>query len=246
MSRHEGRFPFPRLMAMILLALLALPARSVQARQEPATGFMAVDEEMVQKLLRFRTRDELVAELESARKRKAAAEGDLAEMEGLGSGVVSRVAVKRQEIELLKQRVRLAKKEANASQATQLESQRQREEQQLGVLEAMREAADSQIDRARAARDFAKARIDLQELELDLVDKREARVARAAEPARPQDPRRDEVLAALDRQIGESSRKVLGSIRDEARRSERLAKATEGLAKANLRLRELWEEYSSR
>jgi len=235
-----------RLLVMLLPVLLALPAGLVHAREDAAAGFMAADEEMVQKLLRVRTREELVTELDTARKRKSSAESDLAEMEGLVSIVTSRVAVKRQEISLLKERVRIAKKESDTAQVTQLENQRRQEEKQLGVFEAMRDAAVGQVDRARAARDFAVARIDLQELELNLVDERESRVARAAQPTEPQDPKRQEALATLDLQIHESSRKVLASIRDYARRSERLAKTTETLAKENLRLLDLWEEYSAK
>jgi hypothetical protein len=243
MFRHAGRLHHPCLLALSLLILLALQTTPLRAREETRSGLLAADEEMVQKLLSVRTRDELIAELESARKRKNAAEADLAEMEGISSVVSARVEVKKKEIELLGQRVRLAKKEADAPQVAQLENQRKQEERQLKVFEAMREAAGSQVDRAREAREFAQSRIDLQESELKLVEKREARVALASKPA---DAARQEDLATLDRQIREASRTVLSSIRDYARRSERLAKATEALARRNIELLDSWESYNAR
>jgi hypothetical protein len=240
MFRRSGRFLHPVFLAGLLPALLTLPATPARAREVKSFKFMAADEEMVQKLLRVRTRDELATELETARNRKAAAEADLAEMEGIGSLVGPRVEMKRQEIELLKQRSRLAKKEKDAGKVAELEAQRKQEERQLEVFEAMREAADGQLDRARAARDFAQARIDLQEVELHLVTRREARLARATESP---NVKQQEDLVTLDRQIREASRKVLSSIHDYAVRSERLARATESLARKNLRLLDVWEEY---
>jgi len=231
------------LIALVLCAPVGVSSLAARTSETGTTGFMAADEEMVQKLLRVRTREELVTELDSARRRLKGAQDDVAEMEGIDSVVTARVDVKKQEIELLKQRARLANKEADASQATQLEAQRRQEERQLDLFEAMRDAASTQVDRARAAREFAQARIDLQEAELDLVERREARIARATAPA---DATRETDLAEIDQRIRKSSRKVITSIRDYARRSERLAKATESLARSNLRLLDLWEQYGAK
>lgn len=243
MLKHTRQFRHAGLLMMIGAVMIAFAAAPARAREEASTGFMAADESMIQKLLHLRTREELATELESARRRLSAAGTDLSEMEAMGTVITARLDVKKQEIELIKQRVRLAKMESDAPKAAALDLQRKQEEKQLGVFEAMRESAATQIDRARAARDFAQIRIDLQEAELELLDKREARVARATGPA---DASRAADLTAMDQRISKSSRKVLSTIREYARRSERLAKTTEALAKCNGRLLDLWEEYQGK
>lgn len=225
-------------MRVVALCLLGLLTGSAQAQE--ATGLMAADEAMVQQLLKPRSVEDLTAEYESAKRRAEAADKEVRDFDAVLSVARARVDVKKGEIALLKTRGKLARKEKNTAKREEVERLLDREESGLRVFRAMEDTAQAQKDRAAAAEQFARARMKLQEAELDLARKHEARLAEVPAPG---DAVAQAKLDELDARIRKSARSVLGTLRDYASTSDRLAKSTDDLAKARLDLLDAWEKY---
>ncbi|HKQ61945.1 MAG TPA: hypothetical protein VJS92_11695 [Candidatus Polarisedimenticolaceae bacterium] len=222
-----------RLCCVLLTAGAATLAAGPVRAEEPV-GLMAADEAMVERLLRPRSMEQLDVEYESAKRRVAAAEQDLAEATPVAQLARARVDVKKDEIALLKARVKLARREGNADSRAQLERQLAREELSLQVFAAMREASAAQASRAEAALAFGNARLRMCAAEIELAHQRDARLAAVA-PA-PES-------GTFDAEIRQSMREALKDLRDYAKQSRRLAETTNDLAEARLDLLNTWEKY---
>lgn len=236
----------PRSWICLVLALALGCAAAVGAAPSEAQGqggLMAADEEMVQQLLKSRPMEGLKAEYDAAKRRAEAADTDLAEATRILSVARARVDVKKDEIALLKTRSKLARREAKDADRAEIEKLLSREESALRVFEAMRDAAEAQKDRAEAAADFARARMKTQEAEMDVVRRRDDRIAEAAKEAAAADPAALERLKDMDGEIRKSSRSALASLRAYAKSSKRLAERTDDLARARLDLLDAWEKY---
>lgn len=240
----SGRSSFPRLAAGALaIGIVAAICAAPPVAAQGTPGLLDADEEMVQRLLKPRSIEELGAEYESAKRRAAESEQDLADAAPLVPVAQTRVRVKKDEIALLKTRLKLARREKNESDRAELEKSIEREERGLEVFEAMREATAAQKERAEAAVEFARARISMQAAELALAQKRESRVTA---PIAPGDLAARTAADALDAEIRRAAREALVGLRDYAKKSKRLAEATGDLAKARLALLDAWEGYRGR
>jgi hypothetical protein len=229
-------------LACRMLVLVLAVAHGALAHAEAPSGLMTADEEMVQKLLRPRSTAELNQELDAARQRAAAAKSEVTDSAQIASVALARVRVKKDEIGLLKERMRLAKKEGEQARRAELETLRERQELELEVFEAMHAAASAQKDRAEAALNFAEGRVRLQEVEMRFAEKREARLA--APPGTAPAPGSAAHLEK-DRELRAAARAAIDALKDYARRSGRLADTTSDLAKARMRLLNAWEAFKS-
>jgi len=232
-----------KLLITLAVSLVVIAAAFPAFAQEKSTGFLAADEEMVGKLLKGRSTDELTRELEGASERATAAEQELREAADIAAVARARVTIKKEELSLVKERITLARSERNATKRSELDALRGRQEEELGVFEIMREAADVQKERAEAALDFARSRMRMHEIEIKLAQKRETRIALAGTQG---DAVAAAKLAEMDTDIRNSSRAVLNAMRDYAKKSRRLADTTEDLAKARLELLDAWEARKGR
>ncbi len=234
----------PRALAVVL----ALATHPAFAQSGEASGLLTADEEMIQRFLRPRSTAELAQELETARQRATEAETDLATASKEMGMAEARVRVKKEEISLLKERARLAKKEGDAAKRTEIEARRSSEGIVLDVFEAMYATAKAQRTRADAALDFAKTRIRLQEVEMRLAAKRDARLGAPVQtiPTSGGGPPVASPTEVMDRDIRSEFRKAIEMLKDYAKRSGRLADTTGDLAKTRLRLLDAWEAYLAR
>jgi hypothetical protein len=238
-SRHLEEAMFMRL--FVLLAVLTLAVRSGTAQE--ATGLMTADEQMVDQLLKARSVAELDAEYQTAKQRAAAADKDLTEASALLASARSRVEVKKGEIDLLKKRLKLARKEKDSAAQAEVQTLLPREEQVLRVFVAMRDAGTVQKDRAEAAVAFAHSRVEMLEAERTLTQKRDDRVAQTMTTGEGLDTSE---IAKIDAEIRDAARKAANALKDYANRSKRLAESTGDLAAARLELLEAWESYKGR
>jgi hypothetical protein len=225
---------------VVLVAAIAVGASDARAQAPNAEPFLQIDHAAIENLLRPRSIDEITREMDSARLRLATAEKEAAEARAALSVARGRIDVKEQEISLLKNQLKLAKKEKNPSLRASVEGSLKSERDRLALFEHVSEAFEAAAERADAAVGFHRSRIEATEAEHQIADIDNRRIAmRGLTTADPLE------LEALDRKSREAVRVYLKRLAKSGAASSKLAKATEHLAETKLELLDAWDRAGS-
>ncbi len=147
---------------------------------------------------------------EAARADEQDAVRELDRLKDARTRLEARINVQKADIDALKSRSDLAKRDGRDSDRTDLELRRRRADADRKTLEEIRALFDDQIDEMTAKRDWARARGKTSDAELALGRKRQERIERATADST--------ALGRLDGDIRDLEGKVLDARKDEAAR----------------------------
>lgn len=147
---------------------------------------------------------------ESARADEQDAARELDRLKDARTRLDARINVQKADIDALKSRSDLAKRDGRATDRADLELRRRRAEADRKTLEEIKSLFNDQIDEMTAKRDWARARAKTYDAELALGRKRQERTERATADST--------ALGRLDGDIRDLEGKVLDARKDEAAR----------------------------
>lgn len=222
--------------AVLLISFLG--ATAPLPAQDPGAGLMSADEEMVLKLFHTRPSSDAQVELDLVRSRLKAAETEAAELGGMEKIAGARVGVKKGEIDLLEDRLKLAKKEKNAARADELTAQVRREKAQLAVFKRIEDAAEAHADWVKALREVVEELEEVNEIELGLGKAREAHRT-AADVGTSAD------LDKLEAEVSSSLKRHAKALKRYASAASDAAKRLDKLVDTRLELLDTWEKVKA-
>lgn len=147
---------------------------------------------------------------ESARADEQDALRELDRLKDSRARLEARINVQKADIDALKSRSDLAKRDGRAADRADLELRRRRADADRKTLEEIKTLFDDQVDELTAKRDWARARAKTCDVELALGRKRQERIERATADST--------ALGRLDGDIRDLEGKVLDARKDEATR----------------------------
>jgi hypothetical protein len=145
---------------------------------------------------------------ESARVDEQEASREIDRLKDERARIEARVNVQKADIDALKSRSDLAKKDGRDADRADLEFRRRRADADRKTLEEIKSLFGDQLDEMTAKRDWARARAKTYDAELALARKRQERVERASADST--------ALGRLDSEILDLEEKVLNARTDEA------------------------------
>jgi chromosome segregation ATPase len=234
-------YPMARVVVATLIALGVAFSTVARAAEGESIGMLEADASMVQKLLVPRASDDVEQELAVANRRLEIVEASVAEYREMTTIANRRVRIKKEEIGLLKDRLKLAKKEKDEPRAASLKSELKLQDAQLAVFARIAAAAEVQNDWARALRRSVDALKDARAAELKLTDMRSDRVRRAANPET-----QAKELDERDADISRAARKFADAMGEYADASEGAARAVRKMTATRLKLLDTWEKANGR
>ena len=148
--------------------------------------------------------------IESARSDEQDAIRELDRLKDARTRLEARINVQKADIDALKSRSDLAKRDGRATDRAELELRRRRAEADRKTLEEIKALFDAQVGEMTAKRDWARARAKTYDAELALGRKRDERADRASADST--------ALGRLDKEIQDLEGKVLDARKDAAAR----------------------------
>jgi len=145
------------------------------------------------------------------------------------AGTQARTEILKSELQTVKKRLDLAKKEKNEGERLSLEKQRGEAEVQLRLLDRWRQVHDAAAKTAEAQKEVAQARRRTTEAEISLAEKRDERRVRLATDSTA-------VLTSMDDEVRRAIRRAIEFRRDEADKRRGFAERERDLAQQQLTL----------
>lgn len=230
-----------RIRLLVPFATLACLAATGALAQGESVGMLEADTEMVQKLLAPRATDGIEQELRLAQDRLKRARVQAEEVRQMQSVAAGRVSVKKDEIGLIKQRRKLAKKEGDAVRVAGLDAELKRQEAQLDIFTRIAAAARVQSDYTKALERSVDSLTAVREAELKLAQRREERLRLAALPELDGGK-----VDGIDAEISSLVRRFGAAVDRHAKDNAAASDALRKVVDARIRLLDRWEAVNNR
>ena len=202
----------------LAVLVVASPLATLQAHASAAPGVLSdVPPEGLMVLLPSRAVESVRSDLEAAERLEKASNSARESAEEYLKVAKAQITVCTSEIDVLKDRVKLAKEQKNQTEQDSLERHIKAKDLQLKMLEARRDMREAEIGLADAQRRTAETSGGTLKKELELIERREMLVQISASREVPPDPI---ALTKLQTEVRDIERQTIEAMKDLAQKQK--------------------------